>query len=199
VLINNAGIVGSPDQGAVIWSDRLNSARIRETFEVNCLAHYWTIKCVLPKMIERAKLDSQFHGSIVSITSVMGNLAGAGMSQYAASKAAANSIIRTLKFELWKEELSDRIHTLLVQPFILNTSMFASVSLGLSYLFQRQDAKSTAEEIVSAMLKKKSEITVPWFFRFFLAFILLIPDQILYWLLILARADTGMSTFENSK
>ncbi|KAJ3561576.1 hypothetical protein NP233_g10109 [Leucocoprinus birnbaumii] len=88
ILINNAGVI----QGKLILD--LNEKDIRQTFGVNTMAHYWTIKAFLPDMVKRKS------GHIVTVASVMGIVGAPRMSDYNASKAAVISLNDTLRQEL---------------------------------------------------------------------------------------------------
>lgn len=57
ILINNAGILN-----CYLITD-LKPEAIERTFKVNVLAHFWTIKAVLPRMLQRKQ------GHIVAIAS----------------------------------------------------------------------------------------------------------------------------------
>lgn len=61
VLVNNAGIVA----GRSLLE--LTPAQIRATFAVNTLAHFWTVRAVLPSMKQDATRDAM----IVSVSSVV--------------------------------------------------------------------------------------------------------------------------------
>ncbi|KAL4249096.1 short-chain dehydrogenases/reductases (SDR) family protein [Abortiporus biennis] len=88
VLINNAGVV----QGKRILD--LTPADIQQTFSVNTLAHFWTLKAFLPEMIK------QNAGHIINISSVAGMVGMAQLTDYCASKAALISLHESLRYEL---------------------------------------------------------------------------------------------------
>jgi len=77
ILVNNAGIVSgttlldTPDE------------KIIRTFDVNILAHFWTIKAFLPDMI------SHKQGHLVNIASLAGQSGTNKLVDYCASKFAA--------------------------------------------------------------------------------------------------------------
>ena len=78
------------------------------TFGANTLAHFWTLKAFLPAMLKRNS------GHVVTVSSVLGLVGAAQMSErasrtatpssypadYCASKAALVSLHSTLRFEL---------------------------------------------------------------------------------------------------
>merc|ERR1719209_1172525 len=77
ILVNNAGIVS----GTAVLDTPDN--KIVKTFEVNILAHFWTIKAFLPDMIKH-KL-----GHIVNVASLAGHSGTNKLVDYCSSKFAA--------------------------------------------------------------------------------------------------------------
>ena len=107
ILINNAGIV----TGKKLLES--SDAAIEATFRVNTLAHFWTIKAVLPAMLEA---DS---GHIVSVASIAGLMGVSGLADYSASKAAVVSLDESLRLEVPRQRLkpkSARYHSLPMPP-----------------------------------------------------------------------------------
>ncbi|TFY59158.1 hypothetical protein EVJ58_g5948, partial [Rhodofomes roseus] len=88
ILINNAGVV----QGKLLVD--LTPEDVQQTFSVNTLAHFWTLKAFLPGLIERKK------GHIITMSSVAGMVGMARMTDYNASKAALISLHESLRYEL---------------------------------------------------------------------------------------------------
>ena len=78
LLVNNAGIHEGP--GVMERSE----AEIRAIFDVNVLAHLWTLQAFLPSMIERN------HGHVATVGSAAGVIGAAGMLDYCASKFAVS-------------------------------------------------------------------------------------------------------------
>ena len=70
ILINNAGIVSCKP------FTELTNNNIERTFQVNVFAHFWTIRAVLPDMIERGE------GHIAAISSIAGVLGTANLTDY---------------------------------------------------------------------------------------------------------------------
>ena len=69
-------------------------AKIMRTFDVNILAHFWTLKAFLPQMIER-KL-----GHVVNVASLAGHSGINKLVDYCASKFAAVGLDEALRVEL---------------------------------------------------------------------------------------------------
>ena len=86
VLVNNAGMTHFIDHSQL---DALTDAVWDEIFRVNMMGTFWACRAAMPLLQER-------KGVIVNVTSVAG-LSGQGSSiPYAASKAALNSITKSL-------------------------------------------------------------------------------------------------------
>ncbi|KAF8559191.1 retinal short-chain dehydrogenase reductase [Imleria badia] len=124
MLVNNAGVV----QGKLILD--LNPQDLYQTFGVNTLAHFWTLKAFLPKMIERNS------GHIVTLASVMSFVGSAQMSDYSASKAALLNMHESLRYELDNRYHSPGIRTTLVCPGHIRTPLFSTATLPNSVLFR---------------------------------------------------------------
>merc|ERR1711931_399147 len=77
ILVNNAGIVS----GSTLLETP--DTKIVKTFEVNILAHFWTIKAFMPDMIEKKR------GHIVNIASLAGQASINKLVDYCSSKFAA--------------------------------------------------------------------------------------------------------------
>jgi short-subunit dehydrogenase len=91
VLINNAGV---GKEGSIL--DKPESV-IRLVFEVNTIAHYWTVREFLPAMLKRN------HGHVITIASA-GSFLGLGeMTDYSCSKASALAFHEglTQEIRLW--------------------------------------------------------------------------------------------------
>ncbi|KAF8663416.1 hypothetical protein AX16_000988 [Volvariella volvacea WC 439] len=88
VIVNNAAVV----QGKSLID--LSPEDVNQTFGVNTLGHFWTLKAFLPEMIK------QGHGHIITVGSIMGIVGVARLTDYCASKAAVISLNESLRYEL---------------------------------------------------------------------------------------------------
>lgn len=88
VLINNAGIA----RCQTILGASEDS--IRKTFEVNTIAHFWTIREFLPAMIKKD------HGHVVTIASLASFVVHAQNVDYSCTKASALAFHEGLASEL---------------------------------------------------------------------------------------------------
>lgn len=112
VLINNAGIYYG------LMLQELRDEQIERIFNINVLAHFWTVRAFLPKMIEHEK------GHIVEIAS-MGGIGGMlKQVDYCATKFATVGFEESLSIELDSMGLGDKIRTTLVCPFFFSSNLF---------------------------------------------------------------------------
>ncbi|XP_052832104.1 retinol dehydrogenase 10-B [Octopus bimaculoides] len=111
ILVNNAGIVTGKNLLDCTDQD------IIKTMQVNVLAHFWTIKAFLPKMIERNS------GHIVTISSTAGVIGVNKLTGYCASKFACVGLDEALRSELSSLK-KDGVHMTLACPYYTNTGMF---------------------------------------------------------------------------
>ena len=68
----------------------------RRSFEVNALAHVWTLQALLPRMLA----DDGGGAHVVTVASAMAMLPGVALADYCASKAAAAALHECLRLEL---------------------------------------------------------------------------------------------------
>lgn len=114
MLVNNAGIVA----GKTFFEG--NDAYSLKTMEVNTIAHFWTVRAFMPKMIEKN------YGMLITIASSAGMVGVNGLADYCASKSGAIGFHESISTEL-KIMKKDGIKTLLVNPYYIDTGMFEGV------------------------------------------------------------------------
>ncbi|KAK6825269.1 hypothetical protein PG987_012763 [Apiospora arundinis] len=129
ILINNA---------AEVIGKRLldmEAEDVERSISTNLLSHFYTIKQFLPGM-----LRNETGGTIVTVSSVIGHLGSAQLSDYAAAKAGVTALHKSLAAELYE---TPEIKTILVTPGQLSTPLFrgpvdvakeiiAAIDMGLS-------------------------------------------------------------------
>jgi 3-oxoacyl-[acyl-carrier protein] reductase len=111
VLVNNAGVVR--DNLLALLSDE----DIRTVLDTNIGGVFNVTRAVAPHMI------SKRSGRIVNLSSVAGEKAGRGQSNYAASKGAINAFTRAMAVEL----ASRKITVNCVAPGVIETEMSQQV------------------------------------------------------------------------
>ncbi|KAH7887541.1 retinal short-chain dehydrogenase reductase [Phlebopus sp. FC_14] len=168
VLVNNAGVV----QGKLLLD--LKSKDVLQTLGVNTLAHFWTLKAFLPKMIE---MNS---GHVVSVASVLGLVGSAQMTDYCASKAAVINLHESLRYELNNRYHAPGVRTTLVCPGHIHTPMFSTVSTPQN-AFYRFCVPSLApvtvvKEIITALDSQHSQIVLLPFYTYSSLIMKLLPS-----------------------
>ncbi|GAB7337914.1 hypothetical protein MBLNU457_4302t1 [Dothideomycetes sp. NU457] len=129
ILINNAGIVN----GKPLLS--LDPQAIKRNFNVNLISHFYTIQAFLPAMLQRPG-----GGTVVTISSVLGQLGASHLSDYTAAKAGLIAMHTSLKQEIaaMPDSLdaplgAQNIRTILVKPGQLSTPLFEGVETPSSF------------------------------------------------------------------
>ncbi|XP_023223198.1 short-chain dehydrogenase/reductase family 16C member 6-like [Centruroides sculpturatus] len=148
ILVNNAGIVTG--KNLLDIPDHL----IEKTFQVNVIAHFWTLKAFLPDMI------SMNHGHIVTISSLAGFSGINRLSDYCASKSAAIAAHESLHFELKNDNVSG-IKMTLVAPFFINTGLFEGADGGY---FSVLTPEYVADEVISGVRCNQETVILPSIF-----------------------------------
>ncbi|XP_074656355.1 17-beta-hydroxysteroid dehydrogenase 13-like isoform X2 [Tubulanus polymorphus] len=111
ILVNNAGIL----HGLDIIS--LNEQQIKNTFNVNNIAQFWTLKTFLPDML------SANYGYIMNIASMAGYHATSYLTDYCASKFAVRGFTLGLEHEIRVCHKKDYVHVTGVYPMFVDTGM----------------------------------------------------------------------------
>jgi all-trans-retinol dehydrogenase (NAD+) len=147
VLINNAGVVSGKS------FLELPDDKIEQTFAVNTLALFWTVKAFLPAMIERGS------GHLVTIASASGLIGVPRLSDYGASKWAAVGFDESLRMELRK--IGPGIRTTVVCPYYIKTGLFEGAKSRFPRLLPILDEEETAERILRAIERNEKRLLMP--------------------------------------
>ena len=155
MLINNAGIV----TGKYLLD--MTESEIRRTMNTNGLAHFWTVRSFLPYIRGKQVLDY----NIIPY----GQMTGVKLTDYCASKHAANGFHESLRLELRAlAERSNRsvVHTMLVCPYVIDTGMFDGAFEGSGKpwfmrlgLFPKLKSRYVANQIIHH-LESRSHLVV---------------------------------------
>ncbi|RAL01461.1 SDR family oxidoreductase [Aspergillus ibericus CBS 121593] len=116
VLVNNAGV----GHDKTILDEP--EAKIRQTFEVNTISHFITVREFLPAMIERN------HGHVVTVASMASFVALGEMIDYCCSKASALAFHEGLGQELKYWYKATGVKTSVVHPFWVRTPMIQQLT-----------------------------------------------------------------------
>ncbi|KZT70370.1 retinal short-chain dehydrogenase/reductase [Daedalea quercina L-15889] len=187
VLINNAGVV----QGKLLVD--LSPEDIQQTFSVNTLAHFWTLKAFLPGMIEQKK------GHIITMSSVAGLVGMARMTDYNASKAALISLHESLRYELDHKYNTPGIRTTLVLPGHVQTPLFSRVRLPQTWWYRffvpSLPPVTVAKAVIAALDEQHSRTIYMPFYANFTPYLSLCPSYVRDFGQWLSGCDYAMDDF----
>jgi NAD(P)-dependent dehydrogenase (short-subunit alcohol dehydrogenase family) len=111
-------------------------------FRVNLLSHFYTLKAFLPGMIRSG------NGTIVTVSSVLGQIGAAGLTDYSAAKAGITALHKSLTAELAS---TPEIKTILVSPGQLSTPLFNGVTTPSSFFGPVLEPVDVAKEVIAAI------------------------------------------------
>ncbi|RKP24877.1 short-chain dehydrogenase/reductase-like protein [Syncephalis pseudoplumigaleata] len=149
MLVNNAGVV-HPN---LITNATVDE--VRHTFEVNTLAHFWTVREFLPAMLQADR------GHVVTVASLLGCVGVGGLTAYCSSKGAAVLFHESLQHEL--DLLASKVRTVLVCPGHLTTAMFAMLKTANQFLLPLLTPTEVAQRIIEAIEDDVSvNVYMPW-------------------------------------
>jgi NAD(P)-dependent dehydrogenase (short-subunit alcohol dehydrogenase family) len=136
ILINNAATVN----GKPLLD--LSISEIDRNFRVNLLSHFYTLKSFLPAMVRAG------HGTVVTISSVLGQTGAAQLTDYSAAKAGITAMHKSLAAEL---KSTPDIKTILVTPGMLSTPLFRGARAGWPFLAPVLEPVDVAKEVIAAI------------------------------------------------
>ncbi|KAK1761468.1 epidermal retinol dehydrogenase 2 [Echria macrotheca] len=182
VLINNAAIVN----GKRLLD--MDIADIERSLSTNLLSHFYTLKTFLPAMAR-----SEIGGTIVTISSVIGHVGAAQLTDYAAAKAGITALHKSLAAEL--AETHPHIRTVLVTAGQLSTPLFYGVQTPNAFLAPIVEPVDVAKEIITVLDNgRNAAIGMPMYARWIDCY-----NALPYGLQAVARKvaglDTAMRTF----
>jgi NAD(P)-dependent dehydrogenase (short-subunit alcohol dehydrogenase family) len=96
-------------------------------------------------------LSTENGGTIVTVSSVLGQLCPTGLSDYAASKAGLSALHRTVEAEIRAAGQEDQIKMLLVETGQIATPLFDWVDTPNSFFAPVLEPVQVAREIVAAV------------------------------------------------
>lgn len=181
ILINNAGIVSGKS------FLEIKDEQIIKTFEVNVLAHFWTVRAFLPKMLENK------HGYIVNIVSAAGMIGVYKQSDYGASKFAAFGFDESLRMEIQRNKWP--VKNLVVCPYYINTGMFDGVKTKWPWILPILDPEKVVKKIIRAIEKNKRRLYMPWIV-YFLPILRLFPVWFFDFFINLLGVNNTMDDFK---
>jgi decaprenylphospho-beta-D-erythro-pentofuranosid-2-ulose 2-reductase len=114
--------------------------------------------------------EQQKAGCIVVITSVAGDRGRQSNYVYGTAKAAVNTFLQGLRNRLYRRG----VHVVTVKPGFVDTPMTAH--LQKNFLFASPE--TVANDVVRAISGKRSVVYTPWFWRYIMLLINLIPERL---------------------
>ena len=186
ILINNAGIM---NQG--LFHEIADEEHVK-TFEVNIISLIYTIKAVLPFMIQ------QNSGFIINISSAAGILGVANLASYASTKWAVWGLTESLRHEIKNQHKN--IHFSSIHPGYLKKGLFAGAEikgLGRFIVPRVKSYDVIAKAIVKSAIKgKKTIVFRPRSIRAAVFFRGILPDILLFWFLRMMNVHTSMDSWK---
>lgn len=186
MLINNAAIV----VGKRLLD--MSTDEIEKSLFTNLLSSFYTLKTFLPAMIR-----GQSGGTIVTVSSVIGQVGAAQLTDYAAAKAGLIALHKSLTAEL--RQSHPDIRTVLVTPGQLSTPLFYGVQTPNSFLAPVVEPVEVAKEIIGAIDNGLAEfISAPLYARL-ISWYDVLPVGLQQVARRLAGVDSAMQTFVGRK
>ncbi|KAK7977472.1 hypothetical protein PG996_003527 [Apiospora saccharicola] len=185
ILINNAAEV----VGKKLLD--MEPEEVERSISTNLLSHFYTIKQFLPGM-----LRNETGGTIVTVSSVIGQLGAAQLSDYAAAKAGVTALHKSIAAELYE---MPEIKTILVTPGQLSTPLFRGVQSPHPFVAPVVEPVDVAKEIISAIdLGLSDHIAMPLYARW-VDWYNVLPVGVQRIARRISGVDQGMKTFVGRK
>ncbi|XP_054266342.1 estradiol 17-beta-dehydrogenase 11-like isoform X1 [Macrosteles quadrilineatus] len=152
VLVNNAGIMPChPLSGH-------KPQEIEKIFDVNVLAHFWTLEAFLPSMVAKN------HGHVVALSSMCGVMGIPNVVPYCASKFAVRGLMEALYEEMRASDNTTRksqIKFTTVYPIMVGTGLVKRPRNRFPALLALLPPDRVASMIVKAMRRNYKELSLP--------------------------------------
>jgi all-trans-retinol dehydrogenase (NAD+) len=184
ILVNNAGIVS----GSYLMD--LPDAKIVKSFEINALAHYWTIKAFMPKMMEKNS------GHIVAVSSGAGLFGSPKLVDYSGTKYAVAGLMDALRAELNKLGKSG-VGCTTVHPGHIKTALFKGYKT--NPLLPSLEPQYVAEQIVRCVQEKQPMLCMPAAMYNGVAVKGLVPVYLNDWIQDVTGVSGAMDHFDDTK
>jgi short-subunit dehydrogenase len=165
----------------------LSLDEIDRNFRVNLLSHFYTTKTFLPGMIRSEQ------GTIVTISSVIGQIGAAQLTDYAAAKAGITALHKSLAAEL---KSTPEIKTILVSPGQLSTPLFNGVQTPNSFFAPVLEPVDVAKEVIAAIDSGSSAVLAMPLYARWIDWMNVFPVGVQAILRGMCGVDAGMKTFQ---
>nr|XP_027199816.1 epidermal retinol dehydrogenase 2-like [Dermatophagoides pteronyssinus] len=163
ILVNNAGIAPCEP------FKNLKSEKIREIFDVNIMAHFWTVKQFLPAM------EKNNSGHIVAIASSAGIMGSPYFTAYGASKHAVVGFMKCMYEEL---DENSQIRLTTVCPLgISGTGIDIPTKTRFPWLLPVMPLEYAVELIFDAILREEEFFVLPKTFKWIHRLLSIFPQK----------------------
>ncbi|KAL5271446.1 hypothetical protein ACHWQZ_G001918 [Mnemiopsis leidyi] len=154
ILINNAAIANPFD------IEESTVEELQVTMNVNLIAHFWTIKALLPHL-RKSKAFNGLKGSVIGMSSVLGGVGTGGLQTYCSSKAGIIGLMESLYMQ------HTDIHWCIVTPFLVNTHLFRGMKHKyMEYMYPILDKNEVARNVIEGIEFQRSHVSIPWFWNY---------------------------------
>ena len=161
---------------------------IELSISTNLLSHFYTLKAFLPALAR-----SEVGGTVVTVSSVIGTVGAAKLTDYAAAKAGISALHKSLAAEL--RETHPNIRMVLVTPGQLSTPLFYGVQTPSSFFAPVVEPVDVAKEVIAAIDNgQNAAIGMPLYARW-IDWYNVLPLGVQAVARRLAGVDRGMKTF----
>ncbi|XP_023339978.1 epidermal retinol dehydrogenase 2 isoform X2 [Eurytemora carolleeae] len=182
ILINNAGVMITKQ--FMEQSD----LEIEKTVNVNLMGQLWCLREFLPAML---KLN---RGSIVFMCGLPGHAGAPNMVPYSASKFAIRGMMEALYIELRQSYPGNKLHLMLVSPFIVETGMVKSHRIRFPNFMGVVDVPTAADTICNSLRRRAAIVFIPEIFYYVSSLVRILPAKVQ--LLLTDFFDTGIDSHE---
>lgn len=153
ILVNNAGIMPCHS-----LFDH-NENEIRLMYDINVLAHFWTMQAFVPDMIKQKK------GHIVALSSCAGLMGLKNLTPYCGTKYAVRGLMAAFYEDLRKMGLHNEIKLTTIYPYMVDTGLCKKPHFRFN-IMKLVKPIEVAKSIVNAQRLGVTERSVPQFFLY---------------------------------
>ncbi len=133
-------------------------------FKTNCLSAISLLTLIANHF------EQQASGTIIAISSVAGDRGRQSNYVYGSAKAAISIFLQGLRNRLHKKN----VRVITIKPGFVDTPMTKDFEKGILWA----DPSVIAQGIIKAIEKKMDVVYLPWFWRYIMAVIKLIPERL---------------------
>ena len=144
----------------------LSESQVHDTFEINLISTVTILEQAARYLSEKG------GGMIAAISSVAGDRGRQSNYIYGASKAGLTTFLEGLRNRLQRRD----VHVLTIKPGFVDTPMTRGFKAPPSFLVATP--ARIAADIERAMLRRQNVVYTPWFWRWIMTIICLIPEPI---------------------